>query len=61
MSLRSAIMRLLAPSCEKHRMQFRHELARTQAHAEDLQRTVKTSPQSVAEAVLAHERARKAG
>lgn len=35
------LMRLLASSCEKQRMEFRHELLRVEAHAEDLIRTAK--------------------
>lgn len=40
-------MRFLAPSCEKQRMEFRKELAKVEAHSEDLMRTLKFSPQQM--------------
>lgn len=40
-------MRFLAPSCEKQRMEFRRELAAVDAHAEDLMRTLKFTPQQM--------------
>lgn len=41
MKLYRWIMRMLASKCEKQRMEFRHELLRVEAHAEDLIRTVR--------------------
>ena len=41
------LMRLLAPACEKNRMEFRQELAKVEAHTEDLLRTMRISPQQM--------------
>ena len=35
------VMRFLARRCEEQRMEFRHELARVNAHADDLIRTIR--------------------
>ncbi len=35
------VMRFLARRCEIQRMEFRHELARVNAHADDLIRTLR--------------------
>jgi hypothetical protein len=43
--LTQKIMRFLAPACEKNRQEFRHELARMNAHADDLLKTIKLSPE----------------
>jgi hypothetical protein len=40
LKLYQRIMRFLAPACERQREEFRHEVSRATAHAEDLQRTV---------------------
>lgn len=40
MSWVQKVMRVLAPACEKQRMEFRKERARLAATAEDLNRTV---------------------
>jgi hypothetical protein len=58
--LRRFIMRLVAPHCERQRMELRHDIARTEAHAEDLRRTVRAvDERTVAEARDAYERLRK--
>jgi len=41
------VMRFLAPSCERQRMEFREALAKLNAHAEDLQRTMRFKPEEV--------------
>lgn len=38
LTIAQRLMRLLAPVCERQRMDFRETLARTTAHAENLQR-----------------------
>lgn len=49
MNLRQKLMRFLAPACEKQRMQFRREMDKVLAHSEDLTRTVRLTPQQVAQ------------
>jgi hypothetical protein len=49
MNLTQKVMRLLAPVCEKQRMEFREELSRVEAHTEDLMRTLKFTPQQMRE------------
>jgi hypothetical protein len=45
--LTQRIMRIIAPVCEKQRMEFRAELARVEANTEDLLRTLKITPQQM--------------
>ena len=45
MKLTQKLMRFLAPQCEKQRQEFRHELAKVQAHTEDLMRTMRIKPE----------------
>jgi hypothetical protein len=45
MSLVHKMMRFIAPACEKQRMEFRHELAKLDAHTEDLTRTLRLTPE----------------
>lgn len=40
MKLREKIMRILAPECERQRMEFREARQRVEAHAEHLSRTL---------------------
>lgn len=47
MKIHQFLMRLLAPRCEKGREEFRHELARASAEAEDLTRTIQMSPEKI--------------
>jgi len=39
------LMKFLAPTCEQQRQEFRLELARVNAHTEDLLRTVRIKPE----------------
>ena len=41
------VMRIIAPVCERQRMEFRGELARVEATTEDLLRTLKFSPKQM--------------
>lgn len=47
MKLTQRLMRVFAPSCEKQRQEFRAELARVEAHTEDLMRTLRISPEQM--------------
>ena len=49
MNLTQKLMRWIAPSCEKQRMEFRHGLAKLEAHTEDFSRTVRLTPEEVAQ------------
>ena len=47
MKLMQKVMRILAPTCERQRMEFRQELAKVNAHTEDLLRTMRFAPEQV--------------
>lgn len=51
MKLHQRIMRLLAPLCERQREEFRIELARASACAEDLHRTVTLKREEIEKAL----------
>lgn len=51
MLLHQRILRILFPQIELERMQFREWLARANAEAEDLNRTLKTDGHAIAEGV----------
>lgn len=51
MKLHQKIMRLLAPLCERQREEFRIELARASACAEDLHRTVTLKREEIEKAL----------
>ena len=48
MKLAQRVMKILAPSCERQRMEFREGLAKVQAHTEDLMRTMRFTPEEAA-------------
>ena len=39
MTLTQKVMRWISPACERQRQEFRHAMAESNAHAEDLTRT----------------------
>lgn len=49
MNLTRRLMRFLSPACEKQRMEFRHELAKLEAHTEDFSRTMRLTPEQAAQ------------
>ena len=49
MKLIHRFMRFVAPACEKQRQEFRLELARVNAHTDDLMKTLRISPEKMKE------------
>lgn len=49
MKLAQKLMQILAPTCEKQRMEFRHGLAKLEAHTEEFSRTMKITPEQMAQ------------
>lgn len=56
MNLTQKLMRIISPTCEKQRMEFRKELAKLDAHTEDLTRTLRLTPEQMAQWKLPSQR-----